>query len=328
MAGYRRGIPKVRAQSVAKKYRKKTWLFAMFFLGSFWYLEGMTAKAEPVSLQSPSAIIYAGTDEAGDRVGNLVQGSNFELLESVTAEDGSSWYHVAAFGTEGYIKGDAEIERGQMEIPEPRDDITQETGGEASETENGGVTGGPAQNENAGVTEESTQDSAETQDETEASEEDNDRAGEETLSDTEETTQGETEEETGILGNYAAAYGGNNAREKTYAGGRNSLKNIDVGDIPQDAGGEAADGGSAVTPVKIINKATLFFAAAAAGTVLAALISYGKLRRMFRQSKNTGNGFRKSGKNLGNEKTAHKKKKRRKKKGKSKKNGNTKKRQL
>lgn len=328
MAGYGKRIPGGEARSGVKEYWKKICFFTVLWFGSFWYLGGITAKAEPVSLQSASAVIYAGTDEAGDKVGNLVRGGSFELLGTVTAEDGSSWYHVSAFGREGYIKGDAEIERGQAEGPTPEDNVIQEGAGETTQTGNEE----PAQ---PGVAEtlqpgngEPAQGNAESQNGTSAPERDNGQTEGEAPPDTEETMPGEAGEETENPEEYEAAYGGVNTRKKTYAGSKNSLKNIDVQDISKDEMANAADVKPATEPTGKINIITLFFSVVSVGTVWMVLISFCKLRRMSRQSETGGSGFRESGKKLGNEKTIHKKKKRRKKKGKSKKNGNTKKQQF
>lgn len=312
MAGYGKGIPRGKAQSGVKEYWKKMCFFTVLWFGSFWYLGGITAKAEPVSLQSASAVIYAGTDEAGDKVGNLVRGGSFELLGTVTAEDGSSWYHVSAFGREGYIKGDVEIERGQTKGSTPEDNVIQEGAGETTQPGNG----------------EPAQSNTEIQNGTSAPERDNGQTEGEVSPDTEETMPGEAGEETENPEEYEAAYRGINTRKKTYAGSKNSLKNIDVEDTSKDEKANAADVKPATEPMGKINIITLFFSVVSAGTVLMVLISFCKLRRMSRQSETGRSGFRESGKKLGNEKTAHKKKKRRKKKGKSKKNGNTKRQQF
>lgn len=96
-------------------FRGKIWILPVIWFG-FWMCAGkMTAEAEPASLQSEGAVIYEQTDEGSPAIGNLVQGSSFELLGSVTAEDGSTWYSVSAFGIQGYIRGDAEIGPGAEE---------------------------------------------------------------------------------------------------------------------------------------------------------------------------------------------------------------------
>ena len=97
----------------------KTWIAAVVWFCFLLGMGKMTAKAEPALLLSEAAVVYADMGEEGGAVGNLVRGSSFELLGSVTAEDGSTWYHVSALGTEGYIRGDAEIERGGAQTAAP-----------------------------------------------------------------------------------------------------------------------------------------------------------------------------------------------------------------
>lgn len=71
-------------------------------------------KAEPAILTSPDAAVYEQADEDSGPVGNLVEGSVFEYLGDVTAQDGSVWHQIqTAGGTAGYIRGDKEIEKGQ-----------------------------------------------------------------------------------------------------------------------------------------------------------------------------------------------------------------------
>ena len=96
---------------------------------SFWKITGMAcavmasactgsfllaAKAAPAVLSSPDATVYEQADEGSNAVGNLVEGSSFEYIGDVTAEDGSTWRQITtASGAAGYIKGDREIEVGE-----------------------------------------------------------------------------------------------------------------------------------------------------------------------------------------------------------------------
>lgn len=87
----------------------------------------MTAKAESALLVSKTAAIYENMDEESSVVGNLVQGSSFELFGSTAAEDGSMWYHVSAYGVAGYVRGNVEIERGSGEQALPEEELPDET---------------------------------------------------------------------------------------------------------------------------------------------------------------------------------------------------------
>lgn len=74
----------------------------------------LAAKAAPAVLVSPDATVYEQADEGSNAVGNLVEGSSFEYIGDVTAEDGSTWRQITtASGAAGYIKGDREIEVGE-----------------------------------------------------------------------------------------------------------------------------------------------------------------------------------------------------------------------
>lgn len=127
-------------------FRGKIWILPVIWFG-FWMCAGkMTAEAEPASLQSEGAVIYEQTDEGSPAIGNLVQGSSFELLGSVTAEDGSTWYSVSAFGLQGYIRGDAEIgpgaeEPGQAAETLEREENAGEENAAGAEEEEGEETG-------------------------------------------------------------------------------------------------------------------------------------------------------------------------------------------
>lgn len=90
----------------------------------------LAAKAAPAVLSSPDATVYEQADEGSNAVGNLVEGSSFEYIGDVTAEDGSTWRQITtASGTTGYIKGDREIEVGEEPSPEKRES-QQAPGGE------------------------------------------------------------------------------------------------------------------------------------------------------------------------------------------------------
>jgi len=80
----------------------------------------LQAQAAPARLRSADAAIYEQANEGSNTVGNLVEGSTFEYVGDVTAEDGSVWHQVTtASGAAGYIKGDREIEAVEEEpVPE------------------------------------------------------------------------------------------------------------------------------------------------------------------------------------------------------------------
>lgn len=73
---------------------------------------GQIVKAAPVALEAGSEAVYENADESSARVGNLVQGNTFELLESITGEDGSTWYRIStSSGISGYIKGSSAVKK-------------------------------------------------------------------------------------------------------------------------------------------------------------------------------------------------------------------------
>ena len=86
----------------------------------------LPAKAAPATLSSPDATVYEQPDEGGNAVGNLVEGSAFEYIGDVTAEDGSVWHQVTTGnGVTGYIRGDREMAIGEEE-PAPEEQEQQE----------------------------------------------------------------------------------------------------------------------------------------------------------------------------------------------------------
>ena len=329
-------------QNTEGRFTKKVCIFAVIWV-CIWFGTGkMTANAEPASLQSESAVIYSGMDEAGDVVGNLVRGSSFELLGSATAEDGSSWYRVSAFGVEGYIRGDAEIERGQAATA--GDTAAQTGAGTGTAGENGEGNGdmeqdgtdaaaggeGVAAKENAAQTGEAEGNDAETGAGTAA---ERNAAGGDGRQ-VEETGEGagETVEQSGaadgISGNPTVDYRKTNAREKTYAGGENSLKSKGAGEARGDDSDSRPAGGNATENSAKINITVLFFAAAAVGSVLTALVSYKILRREMGIRENAGGSRQDHRGAAGDKKAVRRKRKHKKKKGKLRKNESAKKQQL
>lgn len=127
---------------------------------SFWKITGMVcavmasactgsfllaAKAAPAVLSSPDATVYEQADEGSNAVGNLVEGSSFEYIGDVTAEDGSIWRQITtASGAAGYIKGDREIEVGEEPSPENQESQQAPVGedGLTAEAEAGSEEGG------------------------------------------------------------------------------------------------------------------------------------------------------------------------------------------
>ena len=76
----------------------------------------LTVYAEPAALRSAEATVYEQAGEGSNPVGNLVEGSTFDYIGDVTAEDGSVWHQITTSnGTTGYIRGDREIETGVEE---------------------------------------------------------------------------------------------------------------------------------------------------------------------------------------------------------------------
>lgn len=73
---------------------------------------GLVVKAAPAALETGSEAVYENADESSARVGNLVQGNTFELLESITGADGSTWYRIStSSGISGYIKGSSAVKK-------------------------------------------------------------------------------------------------------------------------------------------------------------------------------------------------------------------------
>lgn len=89
----------------------------------------LPALAAPASLTSPDATVYEQTSEESNPLGSLVEGSLFEYIDDITAEDGSVWHQViTAGGVSGYIRGDREMEiiegetvRENQEVPAAED---------------------------------------------------------------------------------------------------------------------------------------------------------------------------------------------------------------
>lgn len=89
---------------------------ALFLAGLLFCLlqkeNGQIVKAAPAALEAGSEAVYENADESSARVGNLVQGNTFELLESITGEDGSTWYRIStSSGISGYIKGSSAVKK-------------------------------------------------------------------------------------------------------------------------------------------------------------------------------------------------------------------------
>jgi len=100
------------------------------------------ALAAPASLESSSAVIYGQAGEGSNAVGNLIQGSTFDYLGDVTAEDGSTWHKITtANGVTGYIRGDLALstaDDGKARADLGEENRERETGsGAENEEENG-----------------------------------------------------------------------------------------------------------------------------------------------------------------------------------------------
>lgn len=289
-------------------FSKKICIFAAVLACTLFWTGEMTALAEPASLESESAVIYEQMSTESNVVGNLVRGSSFELSGSMTAEDGSTWYSVSAFGIQGYIRGDAEFREGTdhgEDAPEqgavPEEGITgQEADGDAQAgAENAGQDG-------AGGTETGTDRTEETQ------------TGD-------DTPEGEAPVEEGTSAEQPVTYPGNNNRDKTYALGSSGLKTEGRIDQTKESKEKAIDKSGKNTGR--INTAFLCFIVAMAGSAVAALVSYKKIRKELKGSKVVEISHAELLKQDRTKKAANKKKRHRKKKGKAKKNGNTKKQQ-
>ncbi len=174
--------------------------------------------AAPVSLESPSAVVYEQTSEGSNAVGNLIQDSTFDYQGDVRAEDGSTWHMVTmANGVSGYIRGDL--------VLSPVENVETETGAGAEGGETGtdpqtgnGETGADAGAENG----ETGVDAGAEQGATGA--DGAGAAGEEAAEDEntadEDADGGQEGEEDALAGNITPpVYGAENNREKTYAAG-------------------------------------------------------------------------------------------------------------
>lgn len=77
----------------------------------------MNLFTQQATLTSPSVSVYEKADSSSATVGHLILGNTFDLEETLTAEDGSTWYRVTLHnGIEGYIQG--EFTTGQEQQPE------------------------------------------------------------------------------------------------------------------------------------------------------------------------------------------------------------------
>lgn len=250
----------------------------------------MTVYAEPVSLESDNAVIYEQANEESSAVGNLVRGSNFELLESVTLEDGSTWYHVSALGIQGYMKGDVSIGAGTA-VTEPEEVVPEESASAEPENAAGGA---------------ETENTVETQ----------------TAEEAETEIAGETEEE--MTEEQPAAYQGSNMREKTYSVGSSALR-VQDGESQTAEPGSISQEKSTEKSGRRLSTTAFFFWAVLIGSGLTAWVSYKKCREEAGKSRRPEKKQTEGIKPARNKKSLYKKRKHKKKKGKAKKNGNTKK---
>lgn len=77
----------------------------------------MKLFTQQATLTTPSVSVYEKADSSSTIVGHLILGNTFDLEETLTAEDGSTWYRVTLpNGIEGYIQG--EFTTGQEQQPE------------------------------------------------------------------------------------------------------------------------------------------------------------------------------------------------------------------
>lgn len=96
----------------------------------------LIVQAAPATLNSPEAAVYEQADEGSRTVGNLVEGSTFEYMGDVTAEDGNVWHQITtAGGTVGYIRGDREIETGEAEQSQEEEQTAAEQSPEVEQSQ-------------------------------------------------------------------------------------------------------------------------------------------------------------------------------------------------
>ena len=94
---------------------------------------GQIVQAAPAALENGSEAVYENADESSARVGNLVQGNTFELLESITGADGSTWYRIStSSGISGYIKGSSAVKKIEAEEDQAAEEAQPQEDGEAA----------------------------------------------------------------------------------------------------------------------------------------------------------------------------------------------------
>jgi len=244
----------------------------------------LQVQAAPARLRSADAAIYEQANEGSNTVGNLVEGSTFEYVGDVTAEDGSVWHQVTtASGAAGYIKGDREIEAVEEE-PAPEGQEGQEGAPEGQgNPESQEAPEGDAGAEGNGEADAQAPEEDGGEEGTEGPEEEGLEDGIENLGGMEGEGRGmedghpeENSPEGGTLA--ADTYGVENRQKKSYALGLSGrikgkgdtvpVVNMDTGQVP---GGQK---GADLDQVLLLGVATIFFCT---GT---AYIFVGKIRRM------------------------------------------------
>lgn len=67
----------------------------------------MKLFTQQATLTSQSVSVYEKADTSSATVGHLILGNTFDLEETLTAEDGSTWYRITLHnGMQGYIQGE------------------------------------------------------------------------------------------------------------------------------------------------------------------------------------------------------------------------------
>ena len=67
----------------------------------------MKLFTQQATLTTPSVSVYEKADSSSATVGHLILGNTFDLEETLTAEDGSTWYRITLHnGIQGYIQGE------------------------------------------------------------------------------------------------------------------------------------------------------------------------------------------------------------------------------
>ena len=237
----------------------------------------LPAQAAPATLRSPDAAVYEQADEGSGQVGNLVEGSTFEYIGDVTAEDGSVWHQITtSSGAAGYIRGDRELEIGAEE-PAPDPEAEGQGGQEAPGGEGGNAEPEGNTPEEAGAGENPGGEAGTASRE----EPEDDGGGEEEIP---EEDNREEEEDSADNDDVVAVINMQNIRTKNYTLGmegkikeRGSFAGLDTGNL--DTGGRKAK----IDKTLFASTVVVFFCAGAV------YICLGRMRRLKWEADGGGN---------------------------------------